>query len=65
METDFPNIVTQHVTKPTVNKGQRDWKLFQNILMKMNLKLGGINHNLATSRAFLNANRFGEREDIV
>uniref|UniRef100_A0A915DWN8 Piwi domain-containing protein n=1 Tax=Ditylenchus dipsaci TaxID=166011 RepID=A0A915DWN8_9BILA len=60
MEIDY-KIVTQNVTVPTLNKaigkGARQSPLvIENILLKLNLKLGGINHSLATSQEFLQRN---------
>ncbi|VDK74291.1 unnamed protein product [Litomosoides sigmodontis] len=52
-------VVTQHVTSNTLLKaiGNRGSEMtLDNLIMKMNLKLGGITHALASSAAFLSKN---------
>lgn len=65
LETEC-NIVTQHVSKPTVEKvasGRGALLVYNNILQKMNMKLGGINWDLVTANAFRNRNRV--QQDVV
>lgn len=53
-------VVTQHVCSNTVLKAisNRGVELtLDNLVMKMNLKLGGITHSLSSSAAFLSKNR--------
>lgn len=53
-------VVTQHVTSNTLLKaiGYRGSEMtLDNLIMKMNLKLGGITHALTSSAAFLSKNR--------
>lgn len=51
-------IVTQHILGSVVDKGLNGGNLvFDNLLMKFNEKLGGINHNLTTSARFLSKNQ--------
>lgn len=50
-------IVTQHITGPVMEKGLNGGNLvFDNLLMKFNEKLGGINHTLNTSALFARLN---------
>ncbi|KAI1719931.1 piwi domain-containing protein [Ditylenchus destructor] len=65
MEVEF-GITTQHISKMTMDKalGNRGaFLVIDNLLLKFNLKLGGINHGLATSAAMGNANHFNH--DVV
>lgn len=53
-------VVTQHIHSNTVfkaisNRGAE--MTLDNLVMKMNLKLGGITHALSSSAAFLSKNR--------
>lgn len=53
-------ILTQHVSSQTVQKvtgGRGAYLVLGNILQKLNLKLGGLNHSLAASTLFQQANR--------
>uniref|UniRef100_A0A0R3RLR4 Piwi domain-containing protein n=1 Tax=Elaeophora elaphi TaxID=1147741 RepID=A0A0R3RLR4_9BILA len=53
-------VVTQHIRSNTLFKsiGNRGAEMtLDNLIMKMNLKLGGITHALTSSAAFLNKNR--------
>lgn len=62
MEVEF-GIITQHISKPTMEKaiGQRGAQMvIDNVLLKSNLKLGGINHGLSTAKAMAQF-----RDDIV
>lgn len=59
LEVDF-KLATQHLHMKTLlkaisNRGAE--MTLDNLIMKMNLKLGGITHALATSMAFMNKNR--------
>lgn len=54
------SIVTQHISSSTLfkaisNRGAE--MTLDNLIMKMNLKLGGITHALTSSAAFLRKNR--------
>ncbi|KAI1700875.1 piwi domain-containing protein [Ditylenchus destructor] len=65
MEVKF-GIITQHISKPTMEKalGTRGaYLVIDNLLMKFNLKLGGVNHGLSTSNVMVSANRF--THDVV
>ncbi|KAI1727543.1 piwi domain-containing protein [Ditylenchus destructor] len=65
MEIEF-GIITQHISKMTMEKalGNRGaFLVIDNLLLKFNQKLGGINHGLATSNAMATANRF--TSDVV
>ncbi|KAH7689685.1 NRDE-3 protein, partial [Aphelenchoides avenae] len=64
-ETEFP-IVTQHISGATMEKGignKGAFLVLDNILMKMHLKLGGVNHGLSTARDMQRCNNLGH--DIV
>ncbi len=53
-------LLTQHVCKKTIDKAispRGGAMVLDNIVMKMNLKLGGLCHVLATSNALISANR--------
>lgn len=54
------NVVTQHVCAATVEKAlsnRGSEMTLDNLLMKMNLKLGGVNYSLKTSAEFFRLNR--------
>jgi hypothetical protein len=59
-------VVTQQVSKQTVDKvasGRGALLVYNNILQKLNMKLGGINWDLSTTQAFLTRNK--TQQDIV
>lgn len=54
------DIVTQHIPGMTMKKAIGDrgaWMVLTNLLLKTNIKLGGVNHTLAISRICLENNR--------
>ncbi|TKR92456.1 hypothetical protein L596_007103 [Steinernema carpocapsae] len=55
MEIRF-QLITQTIQSKTAFKGTTNKMVIDNILMKTNLKLGGLNHQVTTSRAY--ATRF-------
>jgi eukaryotic translation initiation factor 2C len=65
LEVEF-SIPTQHISSQTIQKvqtGRGAQLVFGNILQKMNLKLGGINHDIVTAQAFQIRNN--RRDNIV
>uniref|UniRef100_A0A914ERZ2 Piwi domain-containing protein n=1 Tax=Acrobeloides nanus TaxID=290746 RepID=A0A914ERZ2_9BILA len=65
LECEF-GVVTQHVSKQTVDKvasGRGALLVYNNILQKMNMKLGGINWDLSANQAFLTRNKTSQ--DVV
>uniref|UniRef100_A0A914CJI1 Uncharacterized protein n=1 Tax=Acrobeloides nanus TaxID=290746 RepID=A0A914CJI1_9BILA len=59
-------VVTQQVSKQTVDKvasGRGALLVYNNILQKLNMKLGGINWDLSTTQAFLTRNK--TQQDVV
>lgn len=62
------NMVTQHILQSVVEKGLTGTGslVFDNILMKFNEKLGGINYDLAITNAFIKNNScFGSEGYIL
>lgn len=59
-------IQTQHISPKTVNKwrsGKGAHLVIDNVLLKFNEKLGGVNYALAMGRPFADANNI--KQDIV
>ena len=64
----FPEIQTQHISPEIMHKGISDrgaQMVLDNILLKTNLKLGGINWSLVTPQVQRNANRTEEDIQLV
>ncbi|VDN30860.1 unnamed protein product [Cylicostephanus goldi] len=52
-------VITQHVSHQTLMKAighKGSFMILGNLCLKLNLKLGGVNHNLRISESFLKAN---------
>ena len=68
MNVPFPGIQTQHISPEIMHKGISDrgaQMVLDNILLKTNLKLGGINWSLVTPRVQMTANRTEEDIQLV
>ncbi|KAH7702925.1 NRDE-3 protein, partial [Aphelenchoides avenae] len=66
LETEF-GVVTQHISGQTMEKGigqKGAFLVLDNVLMKMHLKLGGVNHGLSMARSMQQANP-GIRHDVI
>lgn len=59
LETEF-GVLTQHICSTTMEKGigqKGAFLVLDNVLMKVNLKLGGVNHALSTARSMQQSNQ--------